>query len=460
MNLKLMSVAASIVLSAAAAQESSEVAAAPAEATAVTEESADSTTVAPTPAAETPLLKEEPATVATAEETSPNTEPPSETMADATSDTSKANFDVLRGRAYNTVRNQAAASTIADHVARAYSNTNLPNENIVKPHEMFGRKLVYLEPTLEYATLAFGDKNTYFLNFQNTSGLGTITAGYATAAFGIEVYASIGKTWTLSDAPDTDYSESRVTAGDDIGAVYSMPLGNLDLTISLDWYTTSNEVSTTEENPIIDTENEQDYWDITLKAAVTNAPAKEKKFSWAAGLAFLRHNRTETVVSGDEVTERATLDSRFEIDPFFNIGYQVLKANNARVFLGLNTVVPAAIYDDIQNKNNYVRKDHLSVGVFTSPNILAELSLSDNWMIFGGANYTWNVFSTEYLYETEADINTFGMRTNQVVVNAGARFQYKNFAIEAAINDSFFNNPLEGFGNSQFLASFGGFIHF
>lgn len=452
MNFKLMPVAVCMALSAVVAQETSETVAtpaemtsAPAEATAIAEAPADSATMAPAPAAEAPLSVAD--STATTEE-APAAIESSELALDAVTDTAKANFDVLRGRAYNTVGNQAAASTIADHVA--------------KPHEMFGSKLVYLEPTLEYATLAFGENKTYFLNFKNSNGLGTLTAGLATSSFGAEVYASIGKAWVLRDDSNRDYSESRVSAGDEFGAVFSMPLGNIDLAVTASWLTLNSEIST--ENDIHDThthsELERDYWDLSLKGVVSNTPAKEKAFSWAAGLTVRRHNLTETEIEDNKETDYATLDSRFELDPFFNIGYQVLKTNNARVFLGLNSELPVAIYDNIQNDVNYVRKNHLGLGIFTTPNILAELAVTENWFVFGGASYTWNVFSTEYLYEAATDITAFSTVANRVNVNAGARFQYKNYAIEVAIADSFFNNPLAGFNGNNFLATFGGFINF
>ncbi len=451
MNLKLISVAAALAVSAAVAQE--------AEATAPVQELAAeastqeaSTEAAPAESSDAAVqesVAEPSAPAATLVEEVPAATASSELAVESVTDTAKANFDVLRTRAYNTVGNQAAAATIAD--------------NLRKPHEMHGSKLVYLEPSLEYAAIAFGESNTYFLSFRNTTGNhGFLTAGFATAAFGVEIYGAVSKTWILRDEPNREFNSTTVYAGDEIGAIYSMPLGGQDLTIEASWLTTTPEASSEATAKKTDdyVKNEHDYWDVKAKATVSNTPAQNKIFSWAAGLAFLRHNLTEKTIDGDEETDLATLDSRVQIEPFFNIGLQVLKSNNARVFLGLNTNVPMSIYDEIANKTNYVRKDHLGIGIYTSPNILAELALNDNWMVFSGASYVWNVFSTEYLYEGDSDINAFAMKSNTVNVDAGVRFQYKNFALEASINNSFFNNPLAGFNGNNFIANFGGFINF
>ncbi|MCQ2089397.1 MAG: hypothetical protein MJY93_04030 [Fibrobacter sp.] len=456
MNLKLISVAAALAVSAAVAQEAT--ATAPAQEPAAeapaqeasTEAAAQETATDAAPAESTEAAAPESApAAATLVEEVPAAAASSELAVESVTDTAKANFDVLRTRAYNAVGNQAAAATIAD--------------NLAKPHEMHGSKLVYLEPSLEYAALSFGEKNTYFLSFQNTTGnYGLVSAGFATAAFGVEIYGAVGKTWTLRDEPNRDYSSTSVAAGDVIGAIYSMPLGGLDLTVEASWLTTASEISSEATAKRTDdfARYEHDYWDVLARASVSNTPTQDKLISWAAGLTFTRHNLTEYTVEDEEETLRATLDSRIQIEPFFNFGLQVLKSNNARVFLGMNTNVPMAIYDEIANKDNYVRKSHLSLCILTQPNILAELALNDNWMVFGGAAYVWNVFATEYLYEGDSDINTFAMKSNTVNVDAGVRFQYKNFALEAAVNNSFFNNPLAGFNGTSIIANFGGFVNF
>ncbi len=439
MNFKLMSVAVGLALSASAAQDVSNAVSTPAEQAIESASTAEPATIA-----DTTMAANQPAPIAEI----PAVESSSEPASNSETDAPMANFDVLRGRAYNTVGNQAAASTIADKMS--------------KPHEMAGNKLVYLEPTMEFAAVAFGDSSsTYFLGFHNSNNLGLLRAGYATKSFGLQLFAALGKSWLLKDGPNRETTQNNVSIGDVIGAVYSMPLGsNLDLSIEGNWKTISAEESNTSSNKN-DTQTERDYWDINIRGAVSNTPANEKKFSWSTGATVLRHNLTESEVSNKDKTEKATLDSRWQVEPFFNAGVSVLNTNNARVLLGLNTRIPVQIYDQIENASTSVRENHLAMGIFTSPNLLAELALSDNWLIFGGATYEWNVFSTEYLYENNTDITAFAMKNSTTTVNAGVRFQYKNFALETAISDNFFNNPTVGFtNNGAFIANLGGFINF
>lgn len=444
MNFKLTSVAIGLALSTGAAQNASNEVAVPTE-----QIVAPDTTPAAAPAAEPALVTEAQASGQSEPVAEvPSVENSSESTSQTANETAKADFDVLRGRAYNTVGNQAAASTIADKMS--------------KPHEMAGNRLVYLEPTMEFAAVAFGDSsNTYFLGFQNSNSLGLLKAGYAAKSFGLQLSVALGKSWILKDGPNRETTQSNVSVGDMIGAVYSMPLGSdLDLSVEGSWRTISAEESNTSTNKN-DTQTERDYWDVNIRGAVSNSPANEKKFSWAAGANVLRHNLTESEVSDDSKTERATLDSRWQLEPFFNAGVSVLNTNNARVLLGLNTKIPIQIYDQIENANTSTRENHIALGIFTSPNLLAELALSDNWLVFGGATYEWNIFSTEYLYENNTDITAFALKSGTTTVNAGVRFQYKNFALEAAISDNFFSNPTVGFtNNGTFIANLGGFINF
>jgi len=363
--------------------------------------------------------------------------------------TSGEKFNVLHGNAYNNVGNEAAAATIGG--------------NMAKPHEMYKSKLVYLEPTLDNAVVSFGSANTYFIGFDNSKSLGLLQLGFARSNFGLQLYTAIGKTWMDQDAEGSENSSFRVSKDDDVGAIFSMKLGALDLTANIDWLTTANELSTEETSNNYSQTDEADYWDVKGKVLVSNAPSA-KDVAWSAGVTVLRHNLTEYYEekNGNNTTEveSATFDSHIEIMPEFNIGAKILEAENARVFLGLNTTIPVMVFDDIEGSDYYYRQDHIGFGVFTQPNILAELALSDNWLTFGGASYTWNVFSMDALTEDNTDIQAMTMVSGAISVNAGVRFQYKNFALEASVLDSFYNNPLEGFGGDNFIANIGGFILF
>ncbi len=436
MNIKLIALSSLLATSAVFAQEEAYT---EDQTTQATEETvAEATEEQP---AEEPVQEVAPASSATAitlvEESS------SSAVVEEAPVTSGDKFNVLRGNAYNNVGNEAAASTIGG--------------NMAAPYKMFGSKLVYLEPTLDNAVVSFGTGTTYFIGFDNSKSLGLLQLGMAKSAFGIELHTSIGKSWMDEEGDNSESSIYRVSKDDDIGAIFSMKLGALDLTANLDWLTTANENSSETKNGNNKNENEEDYWDAKGSVAISNAPSATS-MSWTASVTFLRHNLTETNDNGN--IELASYDSHIEVMPAFNIGGKVLEVENARVLLGLNTYIPVMIFDDIEGSDYYYRRDHIGFGVYTQPNILAELALSENWLTFGGASYTWNVFSMDMLNQEEKDIQAMTMRSGSISVNAGARFQYKNFALEASIADSFYNNPLEGFAGDNFIANIGGFIFF
>lgn len=442
MNIKLIALSSLLATSAVFAQEEAYT---EDQTTQATEETvAEATEEQP---AEEPVQEVAPASSATAitlvEESS------SSAVVEEAPVTSGDKFNVLRGNAYNNVSNEAAASTIGG--------------NMAAPYKMFGSKLVYLEPTLDNAVVSFGTGTTYFIGFDNSKSLGLLQLGFAKNSFGLEIYTAIGKTWMSQEPEGSETSSYRASKDDDIGAIFSAKLGSLDLTANLDWLTTANELTTNEKGDKFETTDEADYWDAKAKISLSNAPSA-KDVAWSAGVTLLRHNLTEYYEEKTEnkttEIESATFDSHIEIMPEFNIGTKVLEAENARVFLGLNTVVPVMIFDDIEGSDYYYRQDHIGFGIFTQPNILAELALSENWLTFGGAAYTWNVFSMDMLTESKADITAMTMVSGAISVNAGVRFQYKNFALEASVLDSFYNNPLEGFGGDNFIANIGGFILF
>ena len=163
------------------------------------------------------------------------------------------------------------------------------------------------------------------------------------------------------------------------------------------------------------------------------------------------------------------------VQPFFNLGGAILSSGKAHVLLGLNTRVPLTFYDEFKEKaeeeDDVVNKDnYFAMAVRTSPNILAELGLGNCWMVFGGASYDWTVFSMqneEFIHDytdkenkTSAKGTAITTNTGTVMVSAGSRFQYKNFALEASIANNFYNNPLTGFNGGDMIANLGAFLNF
>ena len=382
---------------------------------------------------------------------------------------------MLRGNAYNNVGNQAAASTVADVLG--------------SPYQMAGKKFVYLEPTNNFAAVSFGTGLTKFLAFDNSQGLGLATVGVANSAFGVAVSYALGKQWTSSEVTSanrkTTQDESAVTGGDRVDLVFAMPIGGLDLTLNGSWITYQREIGSTTEvktvNNKVKDERDEDFWNILGGAMVSNTPSA-KNLAWSAGATFFRHeNFTERKHSDKEnsdnnyKTEVTGPDAYISVTPRFNIAGTILSASNARVLLGLNTRAPLVFYDEIKEKAEFadddVNKDnYFTMGVYTAPNIFAELGLGNCWMVFGGASYDWALFTMrngEFIedYKDKDNKETtkttiISMATGVATVQAGARFQYSNFALEATIANGFYNDPLTGFNGGDMIANLGAFINF
>ena len=376
---------------------------------------------------------------------------------------------VLHGIAYNNVGNQAADATVAD--------------NLNKPYKMAGSKFVYMEPTSRFSAVAFGEQSTKFISFDLQNNLGLATFGIANKGFGASISYALGKelTFTKTRNPYEQPTEDEYTvlAGDIVRARAAFTLGALDLNVSAFWLTYQNESSTSEETKDADNKSESnaeyDYWDLGGTVAVSNDPSAKNIF-WSAGLTFTRHeNAYERESKSGSTTSKAETsgkDAHVYIQPEFNIGTTILQGNGARVLLDLNTRAPFKFYDEFDDISNRNKDDYFAMGIYTRPNIFAEINLGNCWKVFGGADYTWAVFtmeSEEFItdYNDEISIvknNTTLIRslTGATTVNLGARFQYNNFALEASIENTFYDNPFRGFadGNNNILANFGGFIFF
>lgn len=423
MNIKLMSLGVIAAASFAMAQDygwGDEQSSQNEEATEVVEE-APAPEPAPAPA---PAPVFEPAPVA--QEAAPAAPAATAEAGDA------ANFNVLRGNAYNTYGNEAAASTIGG--------------NMASPYKMAGSKLVYVDPLEQSGVVAFGDNSTYFLGLDNSNDLGKLTLGFAKKSFGISLDLSLDKTYAMDDNSTT----TTIGKGDNIGVNFGMLLGSMDLTINAYWLTIAKELNN---NKWDDTYS---YWDLGVQAAITNGPSNSS-LAWNIGVDLLRHNIT---VKGDR--KRTSKDSRIEAVPHFNIASAVLQSNNARVLLGLNTYLPVLIFDGSSTTN--LEHSRTNIGLYTMPNLLAELALSSNWLAFAGVNHTFKVvgidIDTNKNTSTTSTTTTVTSKSDVTEVEGGTRFQYKNFAVEAAIGSAFYKNPLTGFNGGDMFTKIAGFINF
>lgn len=375
----------------------------------------------------------------------------------------ETDFGAIRARAYDVVGNRAATPTVATYVGT--------------PYMLHGKKLVYAEPTNGYAALSFGEGLTKFLVFDNNQGLGMATVGVASKGFGASVGYALGKRWRFDEdkrngGATTEQSTGTVTAGDLVQATFAMPLGAIDLTARAYWLTWRTETDTETERrnggTTTKTETDQDYWDYGAEVTVGNDPSAKDLF-WSVGALFSRRASEVKTKAGGTTTRTNAVDAYVTVQPNVDVGMPVLKSANARVLLGANVSVPVTVYDGADNDDAGVEDSRFAAGLVAVPNVLGELGLGKCWLVFAGAAYAWDVLDVDReTYVTGAGTagkrtqttTLLTMRTNAAFVNGGARFQYRDFAVEASVANSFFNNPLEGFNGTNFVANLGGFIYF
>ena len=228
--------------------------------------------------------------------------------------------------------------------------------------------------------------------------MGLLTAGIATPAFGVAVDVAIDKAWQSEEekGPNNKETEDRSTteAGDYINVKFGAPLGAFDIVANVYWLTFRQEVDVETDDNGAKTENDPDFWDIGASLTLSNGPSA-KNLAWAVGLDFLRQKSDSRVKVANTTTETTNNDAFIFIQPRFNFALPVFTAENAQVFLGLNTRLPIFIFDEIENGNQTTNT--YDFGLFSTPNVLAEMSLNEHWILFGGAAFTWKVID----YKTE-----------------------------------------------------------
>ena len=149
----------------------------------------------------------------------------------------------------------------------------------------------------------------------------------------------------------------------------------------------------------------------------------------------MRQKNDRREKAGNTTTETTYDDAYILIQPRFDFAFPVFTAENAQVFIGLNNRLPIYIYDEIENGNQTTNT--YDFGLYSTPNILAEMSLNENWILFGGAAFVWKVID----YKTESveqgaindDTSIISMRTNRTNASAGLRFNYDHLVIEASV---------------------------
>ena len=414
MNIKLISVISALAVSAAVAQDYDD------------EYEEESTPSAQEEAPAAPAPEPEPAPVA--ESSTSSSEAPLTASDNVPTPVASGKFNVLHGNAYNTVNNQFGASTIDGDM------------NVV--YKMNGRKLFYVEPSGEKGVLSLASGGmTYLLAFDNRAGLGMVTGGIATPAFGVAFDLALDKTWTSNEqkAGNTKNTEDHTIteAGDYINVKFGAPLGAFDIAANVYWLTFNREDDSEIDNNGNKTEDDPDFWDLAANVTLSNGPSATN-FAWSAGLGFLRQKSDRRVKAGNTTTETTNNDAYILIQPRFDFAFPVFTAENAQVFIGLNNRLPVYIFDEIENGNQTTNT--YDFGLFSTPNILAEMSLNENWILFGGAAFVWKVidYRTESIEQGAAnnDTSVLSMRTNNTNATAGLRFSWDHLVVEASVADN------------------------
>ena len=350
----------------------------------------------------------------------------------------KTPFTVLHGNAYNRVANEAAGDNVDILLSKRL--TKIPF------HKFF-----YIEPSGEKGVVSLGG----FFGAMDISGdVGRATAGYATPSFGAEIRLGLGqyKTETKgAEVKETDF-------GDDWGLTLSKTLGGYVVTLSGDWVTSKDETNV---KPKRGAETEQRFRDIDASLIVTNGPSARKHF-WSTGVAFERYE-DETEVDGHLIGD--SLTSSISIVPVFNYGTPVLRASYANVYMGVNAAVPVTIYDkaDMRDTTSGKLKEASlnTVGVNLTPNIVGEVLLTESFMLFGEADYNWEVFRYFYNKTPYDEVKLKRSKASMVEASMGMRYQYKDWAAcEFAFGDRFFTDTKSIFNGEDVFISFGGFIYF
>lgn len=348
---------------------------------------------------------------------------------------SKSSFDSLRGHAYNPYGTVGASTAIGDL--------------ITTPSDINGQRFFYISPTdyLGYTAFGFND-GTALLGLDNSPG-GTPAAlvlGYANSAFGFAVSYSVSKTWADTSYKDVNRRDTHL--GDNIGLYLSMPLNSGSLYANARWLTYKSYIRNYEGN-----ETKTDDSDIEANIGLTD---KLGSLSYDGFVHAIRTGETQVLSNGDKLVDTAAY---FGFSLNFNIGYPVLQNSYARVIAGMNNKLYFIFYDKTTKSD--IGGDN-KIGYRMIPNILADISLFDNWIAFAGAAH---VFS---LIAGDGDRNT---KTSKLDIShsyfteafAGIRYQRTNWAVEAHISNNLFNNPFyysKDNNNYNMFAGFGGFVYF
>jgi len=354
---------------------------------------------------------------------------PSSSSAEATPPSEeKSIFDSVRGRAYNPFGTVGAASTVRDLVTT--------------PSDINGQKFFYVSPTSGdpsgYLAFGFGEGSALIgLDNSVAGNLAALILGFANSSFGIALNYSIAKTWVSNDKTNTRTTD----AGDNIGLYISMPSG---IYANVSWLTYGPSYATEAGRD----EESEDYSEIQAKVGLTG---KSNSLNYDGFLNFIRTGGTRITADKDRLVDS---ESYTGLALNFNLGYEILQNQNARIILGSNNFLSMQIFEEIGNT-----KGDTKMGLVIAPNILGEVALFKNWLAFAGATHAINLLAGDGDRNNKTSLLSIRQTAGNAAF-AGVRYQKTNWAVEAKIADAMFSNPLGGLNGDPMFAEFSGFIYF
>lgn len=372
----------------------------------------------------------------------PSAPAPAETAAPQSSGDLMSKLDVLRGNSYNSVGNELAATTVG--------------EQLSYPYMMAIGQFLYVEPTNNMGYVAFNKGLTFYGGFDNSLGtVGLLTVGVATPSFGIGVDIGLSKNF-LTEKPEggDEQKTTLINIGDDIGLTFAMPVGSYAFSIRANWLTTGDEET-------IDDAVENNLWRLSLSGAVTNSPSAST-FGWSLGAQILRNEETQELKAGGKTTSITSPNSRIEIDPYFNFALQVLANNMARVMIGSNNMLAIQMFDKGDAADKETFKEHMEFGFQVTPNIWADVAITENWLAFGGLSHNILLFGYENVkYGDDTEATLMQLHSSETKAQLGLRFQWKMLAIEASLEDVIYKKTFAAaFNGEDIVANMGFFLNF
>jgi len=349
----------------------------------------------------------------------------------------KTIFDPVRSHSYNPYGTAGAASNVRDLVKT--------------PSDINGQSFFYVAPTSNVGYVAFPMAGSFLLGLDQ-SPLGrpaALVLGYANSSIGFALDYSVAKGWWGEEAQNGsttgDISQRTTFAGDNIGLYLSMPMGSNTFYANLRWLTYAP--STSYERGSY--EFSVNYSEIQGNVGLTHSGS----LSYDGYLNIIRTGGTfKDTTSKKYVDPNSYLGAALH----FDLGYAALQNSDARVIVGLNNSFSMIFLDEIKTPK---RKGDNQMGFNISPNILGEVSLTENWLAFVGATHAINLVAGDRDGVKETSQFTI-THSNGTYASVGVRYQKTNWAVEATLENNIFDNPLDGLNGNDMLSSFGGFINF